>query len=167
MSGPIEAQLGKVATQAAARLVRQRLDARRFAQLREQARPIIPVQAADRLVDELSAEQIRRLDAFLSGPDFEHLALQLVLVVTAQSRDAEALRAGIRDELRECLRHAIGLSPDRLLGIADTIYAGLDVACIQACEALGKHAGILDKNAAAVHGHLAAVAARNVRLLQR
>src|SRR5437763_9829124 len=105
MSGPIEAQLGKVATQAAARLVRGRLDAKRFDQLREQSRPLIPVPAADSLIEELPADQVTRLDTFLGSPDFEHLALQLVLVVAAQSRDSESLQAHIRDELRECLRH--------------------------------------------------------------
>jgi hypothetical protein len=168
MSGPIEMQVGKAAARAMARLARDRLDNWHRERLAEEARSLIPVRAADQLIEQLSPDQMSRLDAFLGSPDFEQLAMQLVLVLLPLGKGpTEEIRADIREALRACLRHSVGLGSDALLGITDAVFHALEVACTDAGFTPDRRPRALDTTVVAVKGHLAALAARNARLLAR
>jgi hypothetical protein len=167
--GAFEAQLCKAASRAALKLARDRLDDWRYQRLRDETRVTVPWTTADALVESLTPDQAVKLRAFLDSPDFEQLAMQLLLTLaapTAHSSRGEVERVEVRGELRECLRHATGLGPEELTGITDVVYGSLRVACVQTLAQFESRQPF-DSDAMAAHGYLAAMAARNIRLLQR
>lgn len=138
---------------------------RRLAALLDGARTTIPVRNADEVIAGLSAAEVDALSSFLASPDFEQMALHLLVGQLHKGTTATDLHAALRDELRHGLRHH-GVPPE----LTDILLDTLVVACAQAPSRLPdvEH-GDATRNAllAASAAHVAATAARNSRLLER
>ncbi|MEV4716680.1 NACHT domain-containing protein [Micromonospora noduli] len=164
MVSNVEVQVTRTAGKAVMRLGARLADAARRDGLLFTARPTVAVGIADSLLRELSPEETLALAKYLDSPDFEHLAVQLVVVARYQDqRWQEDARSGVRDAIRHGLRHAGAFSSERLLPITDLVFGALLVACQQAsAEIPGSH---LDSGVLAAASHIGAMAARNGRLL--
>jgi hypothetical protein len=168
----VEAQAARTVGKAAMRLGARLIEASRRGELLQTARPTIPVAMADGLLDELSTEETAGLAAYLDSPDFEHLAVQLVVTTRfaagTASRDQkwqEEARSGVREAVRQGLRHGVGFSGQRLLPITDLVFDALVVACQRAsAEITGSH---VDPSVLAAASHIGVMAARNGRLLAK
>jgi NACHT domain len=162
----VEVQVARTAGKAAMRLGARLVEASRRDELLYAARPMIAMRTADGLLEELSPEETAGLAGYLDSPDFEQLAVQLVVVARYQDqRWQEEARLGVRDAIRHGLRHAVGFSGESLLPITDLVFGALLVACQQAsAEAPGSH---FDPGVLAAASHVGAMAARNGRLLAK
>ena len=120
MISGIEAAAGRVAGRAALRVGRHLLENRRWQQLSETTRTLIPARTADQLLSELDADQEAALTDFLGSPDFELLALQIVLAMTAPEQ-ADEISVEVRHQVRQCIRAAVGIEPAQLTGLTDIV----------------------------------------------
>jgi hypothetical protein len=125
---------------------------------RDSARPLMARRVADDLLGELSAAEATELAAYLTSPDFEQVALQFA-VARLHPRDAQRdeLLSAARAQIRQGLRLATTLPPERRLGITDVVFDALLAA---------EHTPGNPAQAARL-GHLVAMAARNGELLGR
>lgn len=125
---------------------------------RDSARPLMARQVADDLLGELSAAEAAELAGYLVSPDFEQVALQFA-VARLHPRDGQRdeLLAAARDQIRQGLRLATTLPPERRFGLTDVVYDALLAA---------EHTPGNPAQAARL-GHLVAMAARNGELLGR
>ncbi|WP_117208092.1 NACHT domain-containing protein [Allorhizocola rhizosphaerae] len=128
----------------------------RVKQLREWSTPTVPAAVARATIDELTESEARGLASYLDSPDFEQLAVQLVLL----DKHSGGIGAMVREELRHGLRHATGVPPDRLVAVTDLVFDALLVAS-------RRDEIRLDPIDVTVKAHLAAAAARNGELLGR
>jgi hypothetical protein len=162
----VEVQAARTAGKAAIRLGARLIDASQRSQLLYAGRPTIPVAVADGLLQELSPGEAAGLAGYLDSPDFEHLAVQLVVVARFPDRKwQEETRSGVREAVRQGLRHAVGLDGERLLPITDLVFDALLVACQRAStDVAGSRT---DSGVLAAAAHLGATAARNGRLLAK
>ena len=150
--------VGPIVRQAAGRLRQER----KLRRVRDQARPLMAGQVAETLVDELDPHDAALLARYLTSPDFEHVALQVV-VAQANFRPAprEEILSAARMQLRHGLRHATRLPAEQLLGITDLVLDAL-LAAAKPGDKAGPDAAL-----AANQAHLTAMAARNGELLAR
>ncbi|MFI5898170.1 NACHT domain-containing protein [Actinoplanes sp. NPDC051513] len=151
----IEPAIGRAAGKALSRAGSHLITAHRRRRLADEARTLVPTAIAAGTLAELSGSQSAQLARFAESPNFEDLALQLVLA----GGDPEALSA-IRAELRQSLRHAVDLAPAQMVGVTDVLLDAL-IASLDPPIA----AGVPDRTQVAVRAHVAAAAARNGRLL--
>jgi hypothetical protein len=161
----IEAAAGRVAGRAALWAGRQLLENRRWRRLSETARTMIPARTADELLSELDADQQAALADFLESPDFEHLAMQIVLALPLPEQ-AEIM-VEMRSQILQCIRTAVAVAPEQLTGLTDVVFDALTVACRAATMGVGRDPQAATGITVAVQSHLAAMAARNGRLLAR
>lgn len=154
----VEPWVGRVAGRALSWLGAEAKYLKQLRQLEEQ-RPLIPTLVADRSFEGLPPETIRGIARYLESPDFEQVALQLVIARAHRKAGMEEMRFAAREEIREGLRLFAGPPPDQLIALTDTVFSALDVACdVPVQDQLLYHP---------VMAHVAGMAARNGRLLAR
>ncbi|MFD2467776.1 NACHT domain-containing protein [Amycolatopsis silviterrae] len=163
MSG-IEVAAQQALQKVVPRLFSAALGQRKRRRTRAQARPLTAGQVADQLLEDLSDDERLRLDEYLRSPDFEEIALQLVLGLKLSDVRWERLSVDIRDELRLGLRRAARIRTELLTSCADVVFEALVVAGKDAIQSVGP---AIDPNTLAVAGRLSAAAAANSRLLQK
>jgi hypothetical protein len=120
----------------------------------------MPSALADAAFEVLAPDELRSVAAYLESPDFEQLALQMAI---AFIRGREDIRLAVREQLREGLRVRCALAPGPLLPVTDAIQDALFEASGQAFAGSGPISAVRLAEAA----HVAAMAARNGRLLAR
>jgi hypothetical protein len=160
----IEPAVGQALTKVAARLFGTAWQRRRQRRVRADAQALVATTVADQLFDELIADEIERLMAYLKSPDFEEIALQLVLGMRLGDVQWNKLSVDVREELRLGLQRAAGIRAELLTSAADVVFHALVVAGVDAIENVGP---TVDPATSAVAGHLSAAAAANSRLLTR
>lgn len=164
MTGGLETLIGRLAGRVVARAGGHLVVARQRRQLADRARTLVPDAVAARTLAELDGERTAQLAGFVESPNFEELALHVVL---ASDRLDDEARAVIRAELRQNLRHAVDLDAETLFGITDVLLDALIAACRAATGPPPTASGaVQDPVDIAVRSHVVAAAARNGRLLE-
>src|SRR5262249_47273658 len=147
---------------------RDRFEDWRYERLAEQVRTLVPVRIADEVIGALAPDQVIRLDRFLGSADFEQFAMHLLLRAARPNfHQGEQIPAHLPAGLRESLRHSVGAGADALTVLTDTIFDSLTVACAGAFGLLDQAERATVIGWAPAQAHLAALATRNVRLLER
>ncbi|GAB3740690.1 hypothetical protein GCM10027598_70710 [Amycolatopsis oliviviridis] len=131
---------------------------------RADTRPLTAGRVADQLLEDLSEDERLKLDEYLRSPDFEEIALQLVLGMKLSDVRWERLSVDIRNELRLGLRRAARIRTELLTSSADVIFDALVVAGKEAIQSVGP---AIDPNTLAVAGRLSAAAVANSKLLEK
>jgi hypothetical protein len=131
--------------------------------LRDATRPLMAEETAAGLLDELLPGEAAALARYLTSPDFEQVAVQVVIAAMhARAVAREEHLSATREQIRHGLRLATGLPGERLLGLTDLVVDGL-----QAAAGAGTAKLAVTPEASAVQGHVAAAGARNGTLLAR
>ncbi|SBT65673.1 NACHT domain-containing protein [Micromonospora sediminicola] len=113
------------------------------------------------LLEDLSPREASGLADYLTSPDFEQVALQLVITELSVGGGArEEHVSAVREQLRHGLRLAAGVPVEGLLGLTDVVLDQLRAVAHSS-------AGSTATEALAAQGHLTAAAARNGVLLSR
>jgi hypothetical protein len=156
----------KAIGQAAARVARDARTAREVEVRRLGTRPTVPAEMVQRLLGEANDADIARVARFVASPDFEFLALQVVIASYAPGGGRAEILAEVREELFQGLRQAVDLEPHQLTGLADALHDALIIGHRELAPE--SRAGEVPDNAVlSAVGHLAAMAARNGQLLSR
>ncbi|BCB83701.1 NACHT domain-containing protein [Phytohabitans suffuscus] len=157
-----ETQVARAAGTALLKLGTRMVDAARREQLLLSVRSPTAVAAADRLRAELDPAESVNLARYVASPDFEQQAALLVLASRFDARSKDETRSAVREAIRHGLRHA-GFRGERLLPCTDLVFDALDIACEHAMTRVGS--SHLDPAVIGAAAHIAAMAARNGRLL--
>lgn len=160
----LESAVGRALTQVSQRAVLSVKDRRTARQSRDSARTLIPTRVVDGLLAGLDAAQVRRLDGYLSSPDFEEIALQYLLGQLLDDEPWEDLQVNLRHEIRHGLRNHVGLAQEDLYTAAYAVFDALTVA--SAAMPSPTVDGNRRAGATAALAHLVAAAAANSRLLR-
>ncbi|WP_433213435.1 NACHT domain-containing protein [Dactylosporangium sp. CS-047395] len=126
-----------------------------------ESRAVVSVRVAERLAEDLSDVELAGLADYLSSPEFDEVALQLVL--SEQILPDGELRYALHEQLRQGMRHCMKAPADVLLRAADVLLDALLVGFQQAHP----HVVGFDSMTAASTASLATAAARNGELLGR
>lgn len=132
--------------------------------LRQDTRTLVPAQVAKAFLTELDEAELLGLDNYLASPDFEEIALQLVLGWLLPGVRLDELKVNIREELRHGLRHSVGLRTELLVTAADVLLAALSIAFNEIIPKPGNYLHKLE--IIAVAAHLTAATAANGHLLR-
>lgn len=162
MSG-LEQTVSRVLASAGTKLFGKASQIRLRRQLRNDTRTLVATRVADSLLRELDAAQAHHLHEYLASPDFEEVALQLVLGTALKDVPWEQVRIDVRDEIRHGLRTVARLPPELLTTTADVVFDAL----ASAAEPMSFPATGLNPTAIASSAHLAAAAAANSTLLRQ
>lgn len=163
MSG-IEAAAEQTLLKVVARLFGVAWRRHRRGKSRAGTRPLTASRVAEQLLGELSGDEHVRLDEYLHSPDFEEIALQLVLGMKLGDVKWERLSTDIRSELRLCLQRAAGIRAELLTSATDVVFEALVVAGKEAIQSIGP---AIDSETLAVAGRMSSVVAANSKLLER
>lgn len=137
----------------------------RTARSAEWARPPVAEETAQGILEKMSGEQNNRLLSFLHSPDLEAMVhrLAITLMTTRHSPSAaDEFTSATREELRQGIRHAVGLRTDHLMIVTDLVYDMVLTAGSTLAAAAGNQTGALQLAAA---GSLASASIRNSQLL--
>ncbi|GIF62508.1 hypothetical protein Ais01nite_05430 [Asanoa ishikariensis] len=163
MSTGLEATLARTAGRVVSSLVHGARAEVRVRRLRDCARPLIAQETATGLLDELSSGEAAAVAGYLASPDFEQVALQVVIArMPGRASVREEHLSAAREQIRHGLRLAAAVPGERLLGLTDVVLDAL-------LAAAGPHvtAGTAPPEVLVAEGHVAAAGARNGVLLGR
>lgn len=99
------------------------------------AQAIIPPGPTSRFLSSLVPDAGEELRAFLHSTQFDHLAMQVVLLLVANGDDA--LRTAVRGQVRWNLSHEVHLSSDQLSVATDLVFDLLTKAAVLVIHAMG------------------------------
>jgi hypothetical protein len=159
----LEQTVGRVLASAGTKLFGKASQIRLRRQLRDDTRTLVPMRVAGTLLAELDAAQAHRLHEYLGSPDFEEVALQLVLGTALKDVPWEQVRTDVRDEIRHGLRTMARLPPELLTTTADVVFDALAAVA----EPMSFPPTGLNPTAIASTAHLATAAAANSTLLRQ
>jgi hypothetical protein len=158
----LESQVAKILGQATVKLYGKSRERSTRLRIRDTVRAATPIRVAEEFFPELRDNEATGLRAYLSSPEFEEIALQLILGVALKDEERERLQVDLREEVRQGIRHTAGLRPELLTTAADVVFAALTTTLnVELHGPLTQH----DTTRLVAAGHLAATAAQNSRLL--
>jgi hypothetical protein len=135
-------------------------------EVRGASRALTNGEVARSLLAELSDAQTGELSRFLSSPELDEIALQLVLARLLNDRSAEETRSAVREQIRLGLKLSVPVEPHQRTILADVLFDALLAAAQQIPEAAIGGGHRVDAVTAATLGHLTSAAVANSRLLR-
>jgi hypothetical protein len=115
MATGLETPLVRAVGRALSWLVADARRAKAIADLEDQARPPVATAVAAAAFDELSADETTSVATYLASPDFEHLALQLLIGQLQRPGRETEVRTEVREQLRQSVRLHGLVAPQRNL----------------------------------------------------
>ena len=102
-----------------------------IAALEDGTRPPVATSVAAAVFDELAWDEAAGVATYLESPDFEHLALQLLIGQLHRPGRQADVNAEVREQLRQSVRLHGLVAPDRLIVVVDALFDALAIACAQ------------------------------------
>ncbi|BAL87507.1 putative regulatory protein [Actinoplanes missouriensis 431] len=139
---------------------------RRKKRVRASSLALTNAAVANDVLAELDDEQTAELARFLDSPDFEEIALQVVLARLLDDVKADETRAAVREQILSSLKHLLRPEPHQGTAQADVLFDALLAAAEQLPPAQVESGRKGDAITAATLAHLTASAVAGSRLLQ-
>ncbi|WP_406632375.1 NACHT domain-containing protein [Amycolatopsis sp. WGS_07] len=158
----LESQVAKILGRATVKLYGKSRERSTLLRIRDTVRAATPIRVAEEFFPELRDAEAAGLRAYLASPEFEEIALQLILGVALKDEERDRLQVDLREEIRQGIRHTASLRSELLTTAADLVFDALTTTVkVELHGPLTPH----DTTRLVAAGHLAATAAQNSRLL--
>lgn len=164
--GGLETALGKAAIKAGSWATGRVVAAELQRRLIETSRSIIAARAARDALNRLDDLQTRQLADYLESPDFEEIALQLILARLLNFQKLDEAKAAIREQLRYGLHHSLRAEPYLVTILADVLFDALMVTAQEIPPSQIEAGRKGDAFTVAVLAHLTAAGTANSHLLR-